>query len=68
MYLKDMIERNEVIKFYYDNEPKLKKISLNKNERLIKIFNDIGINVTVIEIIPSDEINKDYFLYNFEGS
>ena len=59
---KDMIERTEDIKFYYDNESKLKKISLNKKERFIKNFNDMGINSTVIEITPKDEISKDYFL------
>ena len=59
---KDMIEGKEEIIFYYDNESKIKKISLNKEERLIKSFNDIGINSTVIEIIPADEISKDYFL------
>ena len=59
---KDMIEGKGEITFYYDNESKIKKISLNKEERLIKSFNDMGINSTVIEIIPADEISKDYFL------
>ena len=59
---KDMIEGKGEITFYYDNESKIKKISLNKEERLIKSFNDIGINCTVIEIMPADEISKDYFL------
>ena len=58
----DMIERNDDVKFYYDNETKIKKISLNKNERFIKNFSDVGVNSTVIEIIPTDAINKDYFL------
>ena len=57
-----MIERNDDIKFYYDNETKIKKISLNKSERFIKNFSDIGIDSTVIEIIPIDEIDKNYFL------
>ena len=58
----EMLEKNEDFKFYYDNETKIKKISLNKSERFIKNFSDIGINSTVIEIIPADEIDKDYFL------
>ena len=58
----DMIDKNERISFFYDNESILKKISLNKKERFIKIFNDIGINLIVIEILSSDEIEKNYFL------
>ena len=58
----DMIDKNENISFFYDNESILKKISLNKKERFIKKFNDIGINSIVIEILSSDEIEKSYFL------
>ena len=47
---KNMIEKKETIKFYYDNRKKSGKISLNSNERLIKDFTDIGINSKVIEI------------------
>ena len=57
-----MIDKNESISFFYDNESILKKISLNKKERFIKNFNDIGINLIVIEILSSDEIEKNYFL------
>ena len=56
----DMIERNDDIKFYYDNETKI--ISLNKYERFIKNFSDEGVNSIVIEIIPGDEIDENYFL------
>jgi hypothetical protein len=58
---KDVIERKEPIKFFYDNESKIKKINLDSKERFIKNFKDIGINVTVIEILSSDEIEKEYF-------
>ena len=58
----DMIKKFEDFKFYYDNETKIKKISLNKSERFIKNFSDIGVNSTVIEIIQADEIDKDYIL------
>ena len=58
----DMINHKEDIKFFYDNESKIKKITLNSEKRLIKNFKDIGINSTVIEILPEDEIENDYFL------
>ena len=58
----EKIDKNESISFFYDNESSLKKISLNKKERYIKNSKDIGINSLVIEILPSDEIGKDYFL------
>ena len=60
---KDMIERNEKIKFNYDNEKKSKEINLNEKERYIKNFSNIGIDLIVIEIIPKDEIEKKYFLF-----
>ena len=41
---KDMIEQKEDIKFFYDNESKIKKISLNSEKRIIKNFKDIGID------------------------
>ena len=59
---KEMIERKESIKFFYDNESKIKKINLDPDQRFIKNFKDIGINVTVVEILSSDEIEKNYFL------
>ena len=58
----EMIERKESIKFFYDNESKIKKINLDSKERFIKNFKDIRINVTVVEILSSDEIEKEYFL------
>lgn len=59
---KNMIEKREIIKFYYDNRKKSVKISLNSNKRFIKDFEDIGINSIVVQILPEDNIDKDYFL------
>ena len=59
---KNMIKEKDIIKLFYDNESKMKTICLNSEERFIKNFKDIGINSTVIEILPGDEISKDYFL------
>ena len=73
----DMIERKIKINFYYDSiAARLKVIELNKNERFIKNFsvsND-DLDITVIEILPKDNISPEFFLspnlnyiYNFEG-
>ena len=59
---KAMINQKEEIKFFYDNESKIKKIALNTEERLIKNFKDVGIDSTVIEILPGDKIENDFFL------
>ena len=62
---KDMISKKEKIKFYYDKGSKSKEIYLNPNERLIKSFKDININVIAIEILPRDKIDEKYFLLPF---
>ena len=59
---KELIKRKEYIKFFYDDESKIKKISLNSEERFIKSFEDIGIDSIVIEILPADGIEENYFL------
>ena len=59
---KELIERKEYIKFFYDDESKIKKISLNSEERLIKIFEDQEIDSIVIEILSTDGIEENYFL------
>ena len=59
---KDMIEKKESIKFFYENESKIKKINLDSKERFIKNFKEIGIDITIIEILSSDEIEKECFL------
>ena len=62
---KEMIKNKDTIHFYYDNNIyKIKKINLNSNERYIKNFRDkyFGIDATIIEILPKDNIPKDYFL------
>ena len=62
---KDMIKKKDTISFCYDNNNiKIKIICLNTNERYIKNFQDenFGIDATVIEILPEDNIPTDYFL------
>ena len=58
---KDIIKNKEKIKFYYDNESKIKEINLN-NERFIKDFTDNELDITVIEILAKDKIDERYFL------
>ena len=61
---KEMIkQKNYIIHIYYDSQSKYRKIKLNPEERIIKDFRDIQIDVTIIEILPEDDISKDYFLY-----
>lgn len=59
---KEMIKTREKITFYYDNDKILKEICLNPNERYIKDFRDMNIDVTVIEILSKYDIDKIYFL------
>ena len=59
---KELIEKKETITFYYDSESKNREIQLNPEERFIKEFTDMKIDATVVEILPKDDIPKDYFL------
>ena len=47
---------------YYDNQKKRIKRKLNKIERFIRNFLDFNIVSTIVEILPSDDDNEDYFL------
>ena len=60
----EMLNRGCEIRFYYDiNNRKNKTIYLKKDERYIKNFNDIKIDIIVIQILPEDNIEKEYFLF-----
>ena len=59
---KEMIKQRRTITLCYDSEAKIKEIDLFPDERFIKDFTDINMDIVVIEIIPKDEISKDYFL------
>ena len=77
---REMVNQRKTIKFYYDSlNAKLKEIVLNPNERLIKDFRNLNeikysIDAIVIEILPEDNIPKEFFLlpdiksiYNFNN-
>ena len=62
MITQDIINNN-IIHIYYDNEDKLANLKLDSNKRYIKNFTDIGLDITVIEILEEDNISKDNFLW-----
>ena len=55
-----MIDNKEKIEINYDN--KNIKINLNENERFIRNYKYINIDITIIEILSKDNINEKYFL------
>ena len=67
---KEMVNQRQSIKFYYDGQnPKLREIVLNPDERLIQHFRnpnpderEYDIDAIVIEILPKDDIPKEFFL------
>ena len=59
---KEMIKEKITIDVYYDSQSEFAKIKLDPEERLIKEFTDVEMDITVIEIIPKDNIPKNYFL------
>ena len=60
---KNRIDKKEEVNIIYDSENKNKEIFLDTNERYIKrFFDDYHLDITVIEILPKDNISKEYFL------
>ena len=67
---KEMVNQRKTIIFFYDSiNAKLKEIILNPDERLIQDFRNLNINemeynldAIAIEILPKDDIPKEYFL------
>ena len=59
---KKMIDSESKIKVYYQNEDKIIYIKLNSNERFIQDFSYLNIDATIVEILPKDNISKEYFL------
>ena len=57
-----MIKQQETINIFYDNENETREIKLNPDERFIKVFTEFEMDATVVEILPKDNISKDYFL------
>ena len=56
---------NDDINIYisYDNEFISANINLNNNKRYMKSFENIGLDITILQILDEDNISKDYYLY-----
>ena len=59
---KNMIESNDKVDIFFDNCNKKVNIDLVKNERFILDFSFLNVDAVVIEILPRDEINENFFL------
>jgi hypothetical protein len=59
---KEMIDTKQKITIIYDAQNKYKEIILNKDERFIKEYKNINIDITIIEILKDDNIKEKYFL------
>ena len=57
--IKEEIKKINII---YDGGNVSKEISLNSSERFIKNLTDIKMDITIIEILPKDNIPESYFL------
>ncbi len=60
---KYIIINNSIIYIDYDSLFKFTHIKLNEKERYIKSFNNVGLDITVVEILEKNNISKDYFLF-----
>ena len=58
----DIINRNPIINIIYDKS-KNAYIKLDVNERKIKTFKDLGLDVILVEILEKDNISKECFLF-----
>ena len=58
----DMVDNEEELEIFYDNQRRRNKIILNKEERFIRDYTFINIDAIVIEILNKDNINDYFFL------
>jgi len=58
----EMIENQDELEIYYDNQKIRNKIVLNKEERFIRDYMFLNIDAIVIEILNKDNINDYFFL------
>jgi len=60
---KKLIEQQAKIKIKYDGENKYNEFHLKSYRRFIRHFRDMGIDATIVEILPEVNISRNYFLY-----
>ena len=53
-----MIQKKENICVHYDNELKNAGIKLDEKEKFIKYFIDDDLDITVVEILPKNNLNE----------
>ena len=58
-----IIRAKENIFIHYDCEKKSILINLNTSQRYIQDFKYMNIDITIVEILPNDNIDDDLFLY-----
>ena len=58
----EMIEKKKEVEIKYENQKKSLNISLDVEKRMIKDFLYLNIDVVIIQILPKDEIQEDFFL------
>ena len=59
---KPMLLNKEEIKIKFDNKQKELTLKLDKRERLMKTFEYLKIDATIIEILEKDNVSDDYYL------
>ena len=68
----ELTNKGEHILIKYENEKKEKNIELNQKERIIICLKELlNIDISIIEIIPKDQIDDSYFLLpntNYENN
>ena len=64
---KNLIDSKEKIVIYFDGQNKRREIILNENKRYIRDYRYIDLDVTIVQILKEDDIDKDYFLLPYIG-
>ena len=59
----EFIKNKYIMNVSYNYENKSILIKLDKSERYIRSFIDIGLDITLVEILNDDDVYKDYFLF-----
>ena len=57
-----MVDLKRNITIFYNNEKEKIEITLDKDERFIRSYKYLKINLIVVQILPKDNIGEEYFL------
>jgi len=64
---RQMINSKIKITIFFDGQSERREIILDENIRFIKEYTNNNIDITIIEIIKEDNINKKYYLFPYIG-